>query len=311
MRTRAVILSFGAIYFACCLAIAVVLGEFAFHPARVPIDRQREARTVVAGFGAKLQNVTIRAVDSTELQAWFVRPKDSNGNSIILLHGIGDNRRGMVGLAKLFLIHGYSVLLPDSRGQGSSGGLPTYGIREKGDILQWFSWLHTHEKPRCIYGMGESMGAAILLQAVKSVPFCAVVSESSFANFREISYLRVGQYFNTGSWLGRIALRPAVEFAFLYCRLRYGVWLSSISPEMSVARSRVPILLIHGLSDNNIPIEQSQIILENCPANSSLWKVPNAGHCGAFSAAAPEFESRVLSWFSTHGAYPENTAIQF
>jgi len=189
MRIRAAILSLGAIYFAGCLIIAVVLGEFAFHPARVPIDRQPEAQTMVAGFGAKLQDFSIRAADSTELQTWFARPKKANGNSIILLHGIGDNRQGMVGLAKLFLFHGYSVLLPDSRGQGASGGLPTYGIKERGNLDLWVRWLHTHEKPSCIYGMGESMGAAIMLQAIKNVPFCAVVAESSFANFREIAYI--------------------------------------------------------------------------------------------------------------------------
>jgi pimeloyl-ACP methyl ester carboxylesterase len=311
MKIRAVVLGLGAAYFACCFVIATVLGEFALHPARVLIDRQPEARTMAAGFGAELKDVSIKAADDTQLQAWFARPKQANGNSIILLHGIGDNRQGMIGLARLFLSHGYSVLLPDSRGQGSSSGLPTYGIREEGDIQQWFGWLHTHENPRCIYGMGESMGAAILLQALKSTPFCAVVAESSFCNFREIAYIRVGQFFNTGSWLGRIALRPAVEFAFLYCRLKYGVWLSRISPEMSVVGSRVPILLIHGLSDNNIPIDQSEMIFEHCPANSSFWKVPNAGHCGAVNAAGPEFNSRVLSWFSSHEAHPEGGAARF
>jgi len=311
MQIGAVILRLGAIYLACCLAIAIVLGEFALHPARVPIDGRPGARTMAARFGAELQDVSIRAADSTELQAWFAHPKQANGNSIILLHGIGDNRQGMVGLAKLFLFHGYSVLLPDSRGQGSSGGLPTYGIKENGDIQLWFRWLRTHEKPRCIYGMGESMGAAILLQATKNNPFCAVVAESSFANFREIAYIRVGQFVNTGSWLGRTALRPAVEFAFLYCRLKYGVRLSSVSPEMSVAGSRVPILLIHGLSDNNIPIAQSTMIFDHCPADCRFWKVPNAGHCGALNAAGPEFESRVLGWFSLHGMHLESGATQF
>jgi uncharacterized protein len=308
MRAWAVILRLGGIYIVSCVVIAIVLGEFALHPARVPIRNRAAAQGVAARFGAVLEDVSIASADGTQLQGWFVRPAQAVGDAIILFHGIGDNRQGMMGLAERFLSHGYSVLLPDSRGQGASGGLPTYGFREKSDIGQWFAWLRSHEKPRCIFGMGESMGAAIMLQAIREAPFCAVVAESPFANFREIAYIRVGQFFNVGSWLWRIALRPAVEFAFLFCRFRYGVRLSSISPEMSVVGSRVPILLIHGLSDTNIPLEQSEMIFEHCPANISFWKVPNAGHCGAANAAGPEFYSRVLSWFSSHGT---RSATQF
>jgi hypothetical protein len=33
-----------------------------------------------------------------------------------------------------------------------------------------------------------------------------------------------------------------------------------------------------------------------------LWGVPNAGHCGASSAAPAEFNARVIAWFTTHGS---------
>ena len=40
------------------------------------------------------------------------------GNAAVLLHGLADNRLGMIGYAKLLLAHGYSVLLPDARAHG-------------------------------------------------------------------------------------------------------------------------------------------------------------------------------------------------
>jgi hypothetical protein len=308
MRTRVLVAACLAFYAAFCLLLAIALGEFALHPARVPIYRRPEAQARAARFGARLQDVSIASADSTPLEGWLVRPKRPIGDAIILFHGIGDNRQGMMGLAELFISHGYTVLMPDSRGQGASGGLPTYGIKEKNDIRQWFAWLRSHENPGCIFGMGESMGAAIMLQAIKEVPFCAAVAESPFADFREIAYLRVGQFFHADPWLGRIILRPAIELAFAYCRLKYGVRLSSISPEMSVAGNRIPILLIHGLSDTNIPWRQSEMIFEHCPDSISFWKVPDAGHCGALHAAGPEFERRVLDWYSLHRAHPGNAA---
>jgi uncharacterized protein len=300
----AVMLKLGMVYLVLCLVIAIGLGEIALHPRRIPINNRLAAQTMAARFGSALEDVSIASADGVRLQGWFARPAQPNGEAIILVHGISNNRQGMLGFAELFLSNGYSILMPDSRGHGTSGGFPTYGVKETGDLHHWFAWLTAREKPRCIFGMGESMGAAILLQAVKDVPFCAVVAESSFANFREIAYTRVGQFFSAGSWPGRIALRPAVEFAFLYCRLKYGVWLPNASPETSVAETRPPILLIHGLSDTNIPPRQSQKIFEHCPAGNRFWKVPNAGHCGANNVAGPEFEKRVLAWYASHKAHP-------
>ena len=64
--------------------------------------------------------------------------------------------------------------------------------------------------------------------------------------------------------------------------------------------SRVPILLIHGLADNNIPPQQSERIRAHNPTAIALWEVPNAGHCGAVNAAGREFDARVLGWLTSH-----------
>jgi pimeloyl-ACP methyl ester carboxylesterase len=101
-------------------------------------------------------------------------------------------------------------------------------------------------------------------------------------------------------WLGKIALRPAVEIAFLYGKLTRGVNIASASPESAVVGSSIPILLIHGLADTNIPPEQSERIRAHNPAKIALWEVPNAGHCGARGAAGDEFDKRVLDWFASH-----------
>lgn len=300
-RARRLLLAF-LLYLAFSIVAGIYLADGTLHPPRRPITDEDVAavRNSLHAVNADLTDVSITTPDGVRLEGWIIKPQLATGNAAVLLHGLGDNRLGMIGYAKLLLAHGYSVLLPDARAHGSSGGqLATYGLLERNDIHQWIDLLETQAHPQCIYGLGESMGAAELLQSLDTHPkLCAVAAESPFANFREIAYDRMGQPFHTGPWLGRTLLRPVVEVAFLRARWKYGLDMRRISPEQSVSHSSVPALLIHGQADGNIPVRHSRLIHARDP-RTILWEVPNADHCGAFNAAPKEFEHRLLDWFSS------------
>ena len=91
-------------------------------------------------------------------------------------------------------------------------------------------------------------------------------------------------------------LRPLIESAFLRARWKYGLRMGEISPEDSVAATNVPVLLIHGQVDSNIPVRHSRRMHTAAPS-AQLWEVPGADHCGGVSTAPREFEERVLGWF--------------
>ncbi|MGO8934858.1 MAG: alpha/beta hydrolase [Terracidiphilus sp.] len=283
--------------------IGIVAVEGALHIPRKPLESadERLAQAIGARNKSAMSEVAIRAEDGAILSAWSFIPLGGNGNAVILLHGQGDNRAGMLGNAELLLERGYSVLLPDARAHGESGGsIVTYGVEEKGDLVRWYNWLEQAQAPHCIYGLGESMGAAVLLQAVAKEPeFCAVVAESSFVSFREAAYIRLGEEFHAGPWLGRTLLRPAVETGLVYARLRYGVNLALASPIKAVAASRVPIFLIHGLADTNIPPYNSERMKAANPT-IELWELVGANHCGAAAAAPEEYQRLVIAWFKSH-----------
>jgi len=290
-------------YLAFSSIIGVFVADGALHPARRPLppDAAATIRQVARSFDAELDDVSITTPDGIILRAWNIHPHDPSGEAVILLHGLSDNRVGMTGYAQLFLRHHFSVLLPDARAHGASGGdVATYGLVERNDIHQWFDWLTAQDHPRCIFGFGESYGAAQLLQSLDTgACFCAVAAESPFSTFREIAYDRMGQPFHLGPWIGRTLLRPVVEAAFLRARWKYKFDMQSISPQHSVARTKIPVFLIHGQIDSNIPVRHSRSIHASNP-NAILWEVPNADHCGAISTTPQEFQQRLLAWFSTH-----------
>lgn len=231
-------------YLVTCLGAGIFLTEVTVHPGRralVALDEDR-ARQLANSFEAELEDVGIVAKDGVILRAWSIVPHRGNPNSVILLHGLSDSRMGMIGYAEILLGDGYGALMPDSRAHGESGGtVATHGLIERDDIQQWIVWVHARQHPSCVYGFGESMGAARLLQTLEMQPgFCAVAAESPFSNFREIAYDRVGQFFHGGTWIGRVFFRPTVEVALAYASWKYGFDFQRISPEDSVSESRVP-----------------------------------------------------------------------
>jgi dipeptidyl aminopeptidase/acylaminoacyl peptidase len=147
--------------------------------------------------------------------------------------------------------------------------------------------------------MGESMGGAILLQALRgNSRFVAVVAESSFSSLREAAYDRVAEQVGCGAWMGRTLLRPVVDTGFWWARLRYGLNLDAISPAAAAAATQVPILLIHGADDRNIPPAHSRRILAGAHGRVELWLPPQTGHTGALGRWPAEFERRVTDWFN-------------
>jgi fermentation-respiration switch protein FrsA (DUF1100 family) len=290
------------------VAAAIYLGEIML---RLP---HKPPRVVSKWEVAAPEDVEISSADGLKMRGWFFRAPHAKG-TVIVLHGQTDSRVGMIGYANLFLRNGYNVLAPDLRAHGTSeGSLATYGFLEADDVRRWVDWTQRigtpeirnpkseiHSRGR-IFGFGESMGGAILLQslAVES-RFCSVVAEAPYASLREIAYDRLSQRYGRGTWPGRYLLRPILELSLIYQRILYRVNLDQVSPVAAVAHSHTPVLLIFGAQDDNTPVRHARSIYEANPGIVTLWEVANAGHAGAWGSRPKEFERRVLNWFESCG----------
>lgn len=293
------------------IAGGITLAEFQLHPWRRPLAHSQQAAEFVSErFDAELQNVQITAADGASLSAWYLRSLHANGRDVLLLHGVQDNREGVAGFAPVLLERGYSVLLPDSRAHGESGGeLATYGLLESNDIHHWVDWLYARKRSKCVYGFGESMGAALVLDSLTvEHRFCAVMAESPFSSFPSVAYERAALYLRAPSWIGRTLLRLPVEVGMLYAKSRYGLDFERDSPADAVGRSSTPILLIHGTNDINILPHHSELIAARYPAHVTLWEVPGATHCGASRVAPQMFWNKVLAWFDSHPPEPADNS---
>jgi uncharacterized protein len=245
------------------------------------------------------RDVSLTARDGTRLAAWFATPGAETNNCVIVLHGVGDSRAGSAGYAPIFLDARYNVLLPNSRGHGASGGdLITYGIREKYDAASWIAWLRDHGCQH-VFGLGESLGGAVLIQAAPITPgLDAIVAESSYSDLRSVAQYRMARMIGV-PYVSDALAAAMVETAFAYANVRYGLALADASPIHGISDLRTPLLLIHGEDDAETPPGES-VDLAKQNSRVALWLVPRAMHVGAFAADPVEFRRRVLNWFAEY-----------
>jgi alpha-beta hydrolase superfamily lysophospholipase len=308
-------------------------GPAFLHPIRRELtpDLIREADASFAVTGGTREDFDVRAPDGALLRGWKVRPKNSNGNWVLLFHGVADNRVGVIGQSEFLLRAGYSVVMMDARAHGASGGpIATYGWLERNDTRAVIDALLASEtdieqisvqssqprlkpipnlpggppltRPRLhLFALGESMGAGIVLQSAAADPRIeAVVAEASFANMREASYDYAG--LRKYPWLGKTLLSP-FSWTLLYRGEKLaGFPAAEVSPVKAVASRAFPVLLICDEKDVALPCRHSEMIYAAARGPKQLWVVPRAFHTAAYGFAPEEFRRRVLSFFAMHSA---------
>ena len=146
----------------------------------VPVRAATRAEEQRRMLDAALEEMSVAGADGVSLQGWLFTPHEGNGQAVVLLHGVASNRAAMLPSVRLFLEHGYRALAVDARAHGGSGGsFGTLGALEAGDLRQWIARLASSEPAGCVYAFGQSLGAAIALQASDAPSLCAVVAEST------------------------------------------------------------------------------------------------------------------------------------
>jgi len=123
----------------------------------------------------------------------------------------------------------------------------------------------------------------------------SLLADSSFATFDEVARDRLSQH--TGIWPP--AFWPVVHLGFGYARLRYGLDLHHAAPIDAIRATNVPILLIHGMKDRNIPPRHSRELHAANP-RTVLWEVPAAGQVQSYATDPQEYARRAVAWFQIH-----------
>jgi dipeptidyl aminopeptidase/acylaminoacyl peptidase len=155
------------------------------------------------------------------------------------------------------LAAGYAVLLVDARCHGHSDGeaftsMPKFAE----DIAAGLAWLRQHPRidPGRLALIGHSVGAgAALLHAAQHDDVRAVVSLAAFAHPSEVMRRLMAEKRVPYPLLGWYVLRHVQEVI--------GATFDAIAPVHTITRVRCPVLLVHGLGDTTVPLDDARRLL--------------------------------------------------
>ena len=182
--------------------------------------------------------------------------------------------------APIWLQNGCSILIPEQRGQNASGGdYLTFGLLERYDCRDWALWADRRCEGRLpIYLSGISLGASTVLMAA-SLPFPpsvrGVIADCGFTSPKAI-------------------LKYVAEHMF---RERVGIAPDAFSTTEALARTKLPVLLIHGEDDHFVPVEMTHENYEACASEKRLLLVPGAGHGLSFCVDETAYKNAVFSFW--------------
>ena len=234
-----------------------------------------------ADAGLYFRDVTLETADGLKLAAWYVSAAGTptpttDAPTILLTHGLLENKRSMLHLVPWLHNAGYNVMLFDLRGHGQSEKQPTtIGRKEVLDVQAALDWLDAKGVGERVGGIGMSLGAAALVNtAVQDDRLDALVLDSLFANWNETDFAK--DYRLPPDWLV-----PGVP-----------------NPEELMPKVHVPVSIIHGTADILTKVDHAYRLYDAANEPKRIW-INDSGHAWSSWTYPDVYWERVLDFFGT------------
>ena len=283
--------------------ITVITAIFAFRfykfihthlrPPKVSVDKTPQ------DFGLDYEEVVFRAETPMKISGWFIpareKPLIGKPPTIIFCHGWPANRLEVLNRVEI-LPPRYNFFLFDFRALGESAGpFSSFGFSEQQDLIAAIEYLKTRQDvdSNKLGLFGFSMGGAVSLMVANKFPeIKAIVVESPYAKSDAI----IQSVFGKKSAWSYLMVNLAVLLAHLLVRIDS----RKISPLEAVKQINVPLFIIHGRDDAQIPFGQSQMIFEAANEPKFLWAPSGSGHGQVINDYRLEYKERIGEFFGKY-----------
>lgn len=226
---------------------------------------------VVDSLNLPHQTFTIATNDGQQLSAWFI-PRDSALGTILVFHGHGGNKSGLIPEEKAFHTMGYQVLAVDFRAHGNSTGTAcSIGYREAADVKAAFDYaLQHYHRPIILYGI--SLGAATILQAMQEYALTPdkIILEMPFGTLPKAVEGKLRTM--------NLPTEPLGNWLTFWGGLEQGFWAFNFRPQDAASAVHCPVLLQWGLQDNRVTQQETNHIFKNLASHDKEMVVYALSH---------------------------------
>lgn len=241
--------------------------------------------------------IELTALDGTRIAGWYVpaaQPIGPTGPTVVLAHGHGSNKSGMLGYAEPLHAE-YNLVLFDFRNHGQSGGeQSTVGVAEQDDLRAVIDWLVATKAPSGIALLGSSMGGATVANVgVRDPRVDALILDSTHATLANALQARLER-------AGYPLAVPGAWSILLGGLIRTGQDMSAVDPIQVIGRYGArPLLVIVGGRDDQIGPDDGDDLVRAAEAGGStvdFHTCADAGHGGPIGTCAAEYRDWVLGF---------------
>lgn len=221
------------------------------------------------------EKFTITSFDGLKLSGKYYECKPGYPMEL-MFHGYrGNSERDLSGAVQRCFLLNRNVLVVDQRTSGNSeGNVISFGINESKDCLSWVNFAVEHFGPDVkIILTGISMGAStVMMAAGMELPpnVIGVLADCGYTSAKEIIKKVIHEM--------KLPENLLYPFVKLGARIYGHFDLEESSPLEAMKKCRIPIIFIHGESDDFVPCEMSRANYEACVAPKRLFTVADAGH---------------------------------
>ena len=268
------------------IAIIVVFSLLQFIISIVP--PKFRSKNTPAEYDLPYKDVNFKTKDGLMLSGWLI-VKNKSRPTILVGHGYPFDKGNILPVAK-FLYPRYNLFFFDFRSFGQSEGtVTTAGAREQEDVKAAIAYLKKQKISHTFGAYGFSLSATTFL--VTDAPeIKAIVADSPYTNLPGI-IARLYRHFGPAKY-------PFVWLTELYGMLFLGINPRSVSAVNAIKDKNIPILLIHGDKDSQIPVRHSREIYENSDKEQTeLWIIKDADHGMSYSVNPEAYKKRVTKFF--------------
>ncbi len=225
-------------------------------------------------FGYRSSRAEITSHDGLKLRAMLI-PCDDAKATVIMLHGYRSD--GYADFSRLFDFYrsmGFNILLVHHRAHlTSEGKYITFGILERYDCRDWAHYVADNIGGD-IYLAGISMGASTAMMASKlDLPDSVrgIIADCGYSSpWDEICYVLKRDY--------GLPPFPILNLVALRFRRKTECDLRSAGCPAALKECKVPVLFIHGSSDDFVPCDMTYENFKACNSYKQIYISKGADH---------------------------------